>query len=302
MKPKSNFITASFWGMIFLLWITTGGNAIAGDPRAELTFDHTIHVESVEMGCGDCHALASQSTVPDDRLNPGKDVCADCHDVEDQSECATCHSNPQQVTPIPARVEFYDFFDHQKHLGTGLDCENCHTGAAQSTQVTSESTMLPLMADCIDCHRKEGQTLDCGACHHGVHPIPSDFGTMSWRRTHGPEAVADPERFETHFELGYCEDCHQGLNLAGDVHSQGWMFTHGAESSSGGECLICHEDRTYCSGCHRTMLPIPHPLGDPNFADPISGGSHSSDAKAFFDACISCHDVGLDDPTCARCH
>lgn len=79
------------------------------------------------------------------------------------------------------------------------------------------------------------------------------------------------------------------------------MFQHSSEVSFGGECMTCHENRDACTSCHRSMLPVPHTFGI-EFANPGDGGSHADEAKAFIETCISCHDVGEDDPTCARCH
>jgi hypothetical protein len=290
--------------LIVLIWqigLTVGGDQIGNDPRSALKFSHLIHVQESGMSCSDCHSQAVQSTKTDDRLIPAMEVCGSCHDIKDPDKCSICHRNPQQVRPTPARVEYYDFFNHQKHLQKDLTCESCHAGASGAGQIMAVNTLLPPMPVCMDCHRKKGQTVNCSSCHQGAHPISGDLNFMSWRQTHGIDASSDPDKYQHYFEPGDCEDCHQGLNLAGEVHQQGWLFIHGAESSSGGECLACHEDRTYCSSCHRLMLPIPHPLGDPSFAN-SEGGRHTSEAKAFIEACISCHDVEGLDPTCARCH
>lgn len=282
--------------------VAAGKDNPQNDPRADLIFSHVIHLKDAGMSCKDCHQSAENSTVPTDRLLPSMDVCGSCHDVKDSKSCGICHRTPQAVAPVPYEMPNYHFFSHQEHLGTNLNCGTCHAGAEKSTQVTEAASLLPRMADCVNCHRKDGQALDCSACHTGLHPRSDDYDIMARRTTHGLDAALDPDKYRQYFEPGDCEDCHQGLNLAGEVHPQGWIFVHAAEASAGAECLICHEDRTFCSSCHRVTIPIPHPLGDPTFANSEEGGSHTDEATAFFEVCVSCHDLGTTDPTCARCH
>jgi hypothetical protein len=272
------------------------------DPRAQLTFNHEFHLTEVEATCDNCHQGVTVSSSADDNLYPTKAHCAECHDVEDQGECKTCHTNPDAVTPIPGFHPNYELFEHSHHSEAGYACGICHAEVEKSTQWSADQQALPLMNQCMDCHQAEGQTMECSTCHYGKHPQPGDLNFTEWTLRHGLEAALDPEYFEQYFELGYCEDCHQGLNLKGDVHQPGWLFVHSDEAMMGGECFVCHEDRTECSECHRALLPIPHPLCDPAFANSETGGGHKAEAKAFFEACLNCHDMGSASPTCDRCH
>jgi hypothetical protein len=288
-------------GISIILFIGLTAQSSDDEPD-KLIFNHKFHVEENEMSCTDCHSKASTSNLPDDNLNAKMEACADCHDISDKDECVTCHSNPENVIPAQGYFENYEFFSHQKHIQAGKDCKTCHAKIYQSTELGCICCMLPKMNDCIECHRAENKTLDCAACHYGNHPLPGDMNATEWTRMHGLEASFNPEKFKYYFDEGYCEDCHQGLNLKGEVHQPGWMFVHGDEALSGGDCLICHEDRSECSACHRAQLPVPHPLGDPTFANPYTGGDHREDAEAFFESCLACHDQGSASPTCARCH
>ncbi|MBU1880648.1 hypothetical protein KKA08_01345, partial [bacterium] len=286
--------------ILFIAFAAFSGNQ--SDPRSELAFSHMFHVDEVGAACDDCHAAAKSSHHAYDNIYPGMEQCAECHDVEDKSECSTCHSDPENVIPASGVHENYDFFKHSSHSDAGLTCAACHADIVKSTEWTADQQLLPVMDQCVSCHSERGQTLECAACHQGVHPQPGDHTFMEWSKTHGLEAALDPERFQQYFELGYCEDCHQGLNLKGEVHQTGWLFVHGDEAAVGGECFVCHEDRSGCASCHQTMLPTPHPLGIPSFANAETGGTHKEDAQAFFEACITCHEMGQASPTCARCH
>jgi hypothetical protein len=285
-----------------ILISASGEKVKMSDPRVQLIFNHQFHLTNVGASCEDCHAKARESLKAEDNLYPQMKVCAECHDIESAEGCVVCHRDPLKIIPTSGFQPNYEVFTHKKHLNAGFDCTKCHSQIVNSTQLTQDELLFPKMSDCIDCHRGRGQTLDCADCHYGKHPAPGDKSVLEWTRTHGLEASFDPERFEKYFEMGYCEDCHQGLNLRGEMHQPGWLFVHGDEAAAGNECLVCHEDLANCSSCHRAMLPVPHPLGDPNFADEEEGGEHTEEAKAFFEACIACHDEGTASPTCYRCH
>lgn len=273
-----------------------------GDSRCQLIFNHQFHISEAELPCQKCHQGAQASKLAEDNLYPNHPVCAECHDVADKAGCATCHKDPDNVVPLEGFHRNYEVFSHSRHLAAGKACNACHKEVEKSTQWKASAELIPAMSACIVCHRQEGQTLECGSCHFGKHPQPGDYSFQEWTRTHGLEAAFDSEHFQEYFELGYCEDCHQGLNLRGEVHQPGWLFVHGDDAASGGECFVCHEDPAQCSSCHRALLPIPHTLGDPSFANSETGGEHTSQAEAYFEACLSCHDMGTASPTCIRCH
>jgi hypothetical protein len=139
----------------------------------------------------------------------------------------------------------------------------------------------------------------------GLHrpPLPPDH-TQDYRRTHGRDAALEEERCTRCHAQRFCLDCHEGENLQGHVHPLNFRFTHRFEvQDQEAECLTCHESRDFCVDCHRRQRILPHPLGSA-WARPNTGGGHSAEAEANLESCLSCHDLGLEDPTCIRpgCH
>ena len=59
------------------------------DNKNIIKFSHMLHAE--QMDCADCHTNVPQSTKLSDRLLPEKEICAECHDVEDEDNCDLCH-------------------------------------------------------------------------------------------------------------------------------------------------------------------------------------------------------------------
>ena len=56
-----------------------------------INFSHSLHYDFVS--CDECHSSVPGSTSLSDRLLPDHDSCVDCHDVDDDDECETCHKN-----------------------------------------------------------------------------------------------------------------------------------------------------------------------------------------------------------------
>lgn len=267
------------------------------EQKATLHFDHGLHVADMEMGCTDCHDGITSLGV-DGRAMPDHDVCSACHtEVDDFDACGTCHVNPDEPTTWPAVHGMYEGFAHNIHSDADVSCDQCH---GTITEVGQEPSII-VMNDCQSCHMVQNADLECGICHQGESPQPWDHKLASWHGDHGLEASFGTSDCASCHTQATCDECHQGELLDGKPHPAGWEFNHFVEASMGSDCLVCHETRSYCTDCHRAMAPLPHPMG-PGFANFNDGGDHVDEARAFGETCLSCHDVGGDDPTCARCH
>lgn len=267
------------------------------DQQDQIRFSHGYHMMEVEMDCADCHD-GVESLPAGGRSIPNHEVCESCHDVEDDETCNLCHTDPGNPLPVPARAGLFEGFAHQVHTKVSVSCEKCHS----SIKELAAEPVIPEMAECQHCHLSAPAKLDCGSCHLGMSPKPDDHKLVSWKMSdHGLEASFGTTECAACHEQQSCDECHQGINLYGSPHSPTWMFDHFTEVSWGRDCFTCHETRESCTSCHKTMVPVPHELG-PRYASYPGGGEHAEEAKAFSETCLSCHDIGGDDPTCARCH
>lgn len=275
---------------IFALVMVLG----AKTPADPILFEHGLHTVNAGMACEDCH-MGVADLAAGERAMPDHDTCSMCHDVEDFDNCGTCHANPDEPVAAPPVHGMYEGFAHEAH--GDLSCDACHG----ELQEVADMVRVPVMNDCQTCHLKQSGPMSCEACHEGEQPVPSDHELPTWSMDHGLEAsMATSDCASCHTQQS-CDECHQGENITGKPHPDGWMFNHFAETSYGGECLACHETRESCTSCHRAMLPIPHEMG-PGYANLNGGGLHQYEARDFAETCLSCHDLGGQDPTCARCH
>jgi len=279
-----------------LMVFSYSANLQAGHvSQKPIKFNHFLHAEDAGMECSECHKNMAELNAGQ-RAMPDHDVCMDCHDVDDDNECAMCHVNPEEPEAMPAIEGLYEGFAHKTHAKA--ECLMCHGAMAGEAW----QPMIPDMANCQDCHMTSHAALDCGVCHKGHSPEPEDHESHFWAgREHGLEAAnATSDCAACHTEAS-CEECHQGHNRTGTPHPESWKFNHGIEAMWSGSCMDCHETRESCTTCHRSMLPIPHEMGI-EYANMTNGGDHAEDAKAFSETCLTCHDLGKEEPTCARCH
>lgn len=266
----------------------------SNDDKEPIIFDHNKHITENDMSCEDCHGGVGMGQASQ-RFMPDHETCEGCHDVEEDSSCKTCHLNPDNPVGMSPAGANYAAFAHAPH--SSVTCAECHS------QITADNIhpTIPKMADCQACHQDHAAPTSCEECHQGQRPTPMDHHLVSWAQDHGFEASGGTSDCASCHEQSSCDECHQGVNLFGNPHPPTWRFNHFSESAFGSDCMSCHETRESCTACHKMMVQRPHELG-PGYANQIDGGAHKMEAEAFIEACLSCHDVGNADPTCAKCH
>lgn len=55
-------------------------------------------------------------------------------------------------------------FTHEMHLDAGFQCADCHGEVERMSQTPRAATFE--MGWCIDCHERNGASLDCFTCHY----------------------------------------------------------------------------------------------------------------------------------------
>ncbi len=289
----------------FVSWTRLDAPGVGARQPAELIFSHQLHVVEEELECGDCHDAAETSARGFDNLLPSMDVCSDCHDVEDDDACGTCHSDLDDPREVP-RIDTYSrLFSHEKHLAGGLTCESCHAAVAQKTTV--EPVILPTMVACMDCHEQRGLAADCATCHDPADRLVPLSHTPGFVHTHSDLArnqaltVDADKTCQTCHDDDFCQDCHEGDNLDRVVHPLNYAFTHALEAQANEKaCLACHTDTLFCIDCHRDNLVLPH-THTPGWANAVDGGRHRLEALNDLASCLACHEADAD-RVCQPCH
>lgn len=224
----------------------------------------------------------------------------------------------------PAEERFA--FSHKVHVeDEGLDCTDCHMGAADT-----DEPGMPALGGCKLCHAErdadkpperrvealyEGEVYrrtpaselgneivfshaahvkaveECATCHTGIGTNEVIDASI---------AVEKPDCLTCHAERGVsdrCETCHrqQRRDRAPHTHDGLWLRFHGkvvrAESSAlVDRCEMCHE-KNACQACHQDQMPASHN----NF---FRRRGHGLMARMDRESCSACHRPD----SCESCH
>jgi len=154
----------------------------AAGPMQPIPFSHKHHAGLYEIECQYCHSGTDRSPAAG---VPSVELCMGCHaqfpaayDEMEGIQILKQHweeKRPiewEQIHRLPEHVQF----QHRAHVKAGFECQECHGDVAEYEKLwLVEDTiwwpwLLPSakleMGWCIDCHRQNGATQDCYACHY----------------------------------------------------------------------------------------------------------------------------------------
>ncbi len=280
--------------LIFLL--TATATVVLAADADQIIFPHDTHFDE-EVECDTCHDGVAGSTSATESFRPEMDICADCHDVDDEDECSMCHTNADEAGEYDRPVYGAARFSHAPHLTQDLTCITCHG------EPTAVQPIMPDKPDCRACHETADNYADCRMCHATEQDLLPVSHRLNWQSNHGLCAREDQDQcYQCHTETT-CLECHAGNNVRPRSHSLNYTYNH-AISARGNElqCATCHQEPTYCSSCHiaERILPQDHSQG--GWVTTSGGGRHATEGVFNLESCIACHDTGAAEPSCARCH
>ena len=156
------WMAAALTPVVAVAWLLLMPSAVS--VSQPIAFNHAKHRA---LACVNCHrgvesrAHATLPVIAD---------CAKCHATappgvtDDQWKA---FSGPQgigwiRVTHVPEHVKF----SHRRHVASGrLTCASCHADIGERTAPPRTAPVRLDMKACLSCHRQEGITEDCAACH-----------------------------------------------------------------------------------------------------------------------------------------
>ncbi|MBS4029029.1 MAG: hypothetical protein KGZ58_10375 [Ignavibacteriales bacterium] len=314
-----------------------------GEPENAqyLKFSHSLHIKEQGIGCEDCHTLVKASKFSSDNLMVNHESCQSCHEEQISSDCAFCHTNPDDISPIPPK-ERELVFSHELHTTKfSVECTTCHSGTENVQYVSNKN--MPVMTTCINCHTEKSASKQCESCHTNFTDLlPKNHLVANFKKEHSSFArvgMTDVTCATCHTE-SFCQDCHTGTELNNfgigkdlmtepsgrsstkhsskqmrlqQIHELNYRFTHGIDArGKSNDCASCHDNKSFCADCHEAGGNItqqkfkPHSHSVAGFVFPrglsANGGRHAELARRDIESCMSCHDVEGKDPICAMCH
>ena len=142
-------------------WVLLLPPAPATQP---VTFSHAKHRG---MACVVCHRgaeVAARAGIPQG------ETCIKCHATAPHGTDAKLWSEVERggrlawmrVTRVPEHV----YFSHRRHVALAkLDCSSCHADVGQRAAPPARAALRLDMDACLACHRRDGASQDCAACH-----------------------------------------------------------------------------------------------------------------------------------------
>jgi hypothetical protein len=151
-------------------------------PVQPIQFSHKHHAGTYKIDCNYCHAGTDVSAAAG---VPSVELCMGCHsqfpkEYDELEGIRTLKEHWAEKKPIEweqiHRLPEHVQFQHRAHLNAGFECQTCHGAVEEMDKVhLTEDTiwwpwLLPSqkleMGWCIDCHRQNGASQDCYACHY----------------------------------------------------------------------------------------------------------------------------------------
>jgi len=156
-------------------------------PEQPIAYSHKLHAGELDIDCLYCHTQADKgprATVPP------VSTCMKCHDqVQTKDEqgnltpaMATLLDHWEKKEPIVWHkvndLADFVYFDHSRHVNSGVTCQECHGPIETMERVRREYGLK--MSWCLDCHKQTPSQGDaafqrgdpttrapihCSACH-----------------------------------------------------------------------------------------------------------------------------------------
>ncbi len=129
-------------------------------PIQPVAYSHKLHAGDLGMDCRYCHTAVEKSRFA---TVPPTQTCMNCHQLilPESQKLLPVRESWATGDPIEwVRVHNlpdYAYFDHSRHIQSGVGCISCHGNVAQMEIV---SQVEPLnMGWCLTCHRDPAPNL-----------------------------------------------------------------------------------------------------------------------------------------------
>jgi menaquinone reductase, multiheme cytochrome c subunit len=155
-------------------------------PEQPIAFDHSMHAGEMKISCLYCHTEAEKG--PHATIPPVS-TCMNCHaEVQPKTpegalrpDIQTLLDHWEKKEPILWNkvndVADFVYFDHSRHVNSGVDCQDCHGDVKKMPHMRREFGLK--MSWCLDCHTQgppEGSNAEtlgwdtrapihCSTCH-----------------------------------------------------------------------------------------------------------------------------------------
>ncbi len=200
------YFLVGFFGLILFLifvfwyWLSPKHTDVGYQPKQPIPYSHRLHAGQLGIDCRYCHGNVEKSSSAG---VPPTEICMNCHRVVKPNSplIKKIHDSFQTGQPIRwvkvHALPDYVYFDHSRHVNSGVSCYDCHGRIDQMKEVHQVQPLS--MSWCLDCHRNPDK-----------HLRPKEFlTTLDWSSPN-PEAVGRDIRQKNHIRPREdCSTCHR---------------------------------------------------------------------------------------------
>ncbi|NQY74763.1 MAG: cytochrome c3 family protein [Candidatus Margulisbacteria bacterium] len=135
-------------------WMSPKHTDVGYMPEQPIPYSHKLHAGELGIDCRYCHVNVEKS--PKATIPP-TEICMNCHKTikKDSPHIEKIRSSFANNTPIEwvrvHKLPDYAYFDHSRHVNSGVSCVECH-GRVDKMEVVRQVEPLS-MSWCLDCHR-----------------------------------------------------------------------------------------------------------------------------------------------------
>ena len=142
-------IVFAFW-----YWGSPSHLEVGYQPEQPIPYSHRLHAGELGIDCRYCHTNVFESS----HANiPSTETCMNCHNKikTDSPHIQKLQESYDTNTPIEwvnvHQLPDYVYFDHSRHVNSGVGCVSCH-GKVNKMEVVYQAEPMS-MKWCLDCHR-----------------------------------------------------------------------------------------------------------------------------------------------------
>jgi len=129
-------------------------------PTQPVSYNHEFHAGELGIDCRYCHYNVETQA----HANiPSSELCLNCHDQikQDSPYIKDIKQSYDSEEPIDwvnvHMLPDYVYFDHSRHVNSGVSCVQCH-GRVDQMEIVQQVEPLS-MSWCLDCHRNPAPSI-----------------------------------------------------------------------------------------------------------------------------------------------
>jgi len=166
------------------------------EPTQPIPYSHRLHAGDLGIDCRYCHVNVEKGPAA---TVPPTEICMNCHKVVKTDSPHIMKLRESYATGKPMewvkvhQLPDYVYFDHSRHVTSGVSCISCHGRVDQMDVVRQAQPMS--MSWCLDCHRHPEKQLR-----------PKDKVTqLSWVPSESQLEMGN--RLKQEYHINPSEDC-----------------------------------------------------------------------------------------------